>query len=493
MKESYIEFRKRVIDPISKSFCAAKWLNSTIWLNTGATASCHLPPAHKVSLSEIAQDPSALHNSIHKKIARSQMLKGERPKECEYCWKIEDLSDSHMSDRIFKTHQFSESDIGQIAKSSAQKSFNPRTLEIAFDRNCQFACTYCNASFSTRWGVDIEKNGVYKNLQTDGAGAYKHDGKWADLYKNKNNPYLEAFWKWWPELSGDLEQIRITGGEPTLSPDFWRLLEMLKGDSGIKAKGKLMVAINSNLGCSPTHLEKLIEFSKSGVMAQLYTSCESTGRQAEYIRDGLNYENFIKNLKIVLDTGKFFSVNIMITASIHSLSSLDLFLLEMIELKKKYSKHRLVWMINILRFPSFLSPLVLGKKTREIASKKLKTVLEVCQNSTSVQDFEAESLRRFIHYIDEVDVPHSGASEAAKLQSDFKIFTMQYDQRRGKSFQQTFPEWKDWFENIDVEKFRGSNEPVNGDSTIGWHNVKELVQLGRKEGFVYPEENEYTR
>ena len=30
------------------------------------------------------------------------------------------------------------------------------------------------------------------------------------------NPYVEAFWKWWPELYQDLHTFRITGGEPML-------------------------------------------------------------------------------------------------------------------------------------------------------------------------------------------------------------------------------------------------------------------------------------
>ena len=43
----YIKYKKRVIDPISDSFCAAKWLNATIWLGSGMTTSCHHPPAQK--------------------------------------------------------------------------------------------------------------------------------------------------------------------------------------------------------------------------------------------------------------------------------------------------------------------------------------------------------------------------------------------------------------------------------------------------------------
>ena len=89
--ETYQEYRGRIINPISPSFCGAKWYNATIWLGNGTTASCHHPPAHKIPLNEVAKSYKAIHNTQYKKLIRKQMLEGIRPKECEYCWKIEDL------------------------------------------------------------------------------------------------------------------------------------------------------------------------------------------------------------------------------------------------------------------------------------------------------------------------------------------------------------------------------------------------------------------
>jgi len=31
-EESFAQYKARLIDPISDSYCAAKWLNATIWL-----------------------------------------------------------------------------------------------------------------------------------------------------------------------------------------------------------------------------------------------------------------------------------------------------------------------------------------------------------------------------------------------------------------------------------------------------------------------------
>ena len=113
--ESHREYKARMIDPVSDSFCGAKWYNATIWLGHGGTTSCHHPPAHQIDLEEIKTNPSAIHNTRHKKKMRDMMQKGDRPKECEYCWKVEDMekdSDGNepVSDRVYKTVIYEDED-----------------------------------------------------------------------------------------------------------------------------------------------------------------------------------------------------------------------------------------------------------------------------------------------------------------------------------------------------------------------------------------------
>ena len=48
--ETLEQYKQRMIDPISESYCAAKWYNATIWLGHGQTASCHHPPGHWIPL-----------------------------------------------------------------------------------------------------------------------------------------------------------------------------------------------------------------------------------------------------------------------------------------------------------------------------------------------------------------------------------------------------------------------------------------------------------
>ena len=52
---------------ISKSMCYAKWAQVSLHLTNGMTNSCYHPPLHKVDVSQIKQNPAALHNTEQKK------------------------------------------------------------------------------------------------------------------------------------------------------------------------------------------------------------------------------------------------------------------------------------------------------------------------------------------------------------------------------------------------------------------------------------------
>ena len=73
------EFKYKILDTKSASFCAAKWYNATIWLGSGQTTSCHHPPAHTIDAELIKTNPSAIHNTVEKKIDRLNMQLGNRP------------------------------------------------------------------------------------------------------------------------------------------------------------------------------------------------------------------------------------------------------------------------------------------------------------------------------------------------------------------------------------------------------------------------------
>jgi len=470
MSDNLFKWRQQVLDSVSPSFCAAKWYNSSIHLGHGYTHSCHLPIPHPIDKDALAENPSAIHNTAHKKKQRERMLTGERPKECEYCWKIEDIGRENISDRVYKSMIYDQNDIDKIANADPYADVMPRTLEISFDRTCNLACSYCNSGYSTTWGNDIKKNGPYQNMESDGAGAYRHTGKWAEPYGkfNEGNPYVKAFFEWWPELSKELQEIRITGGEPAMSHQFWQFCKLVKETS----TPTLRMAVNSNLCIKKDLLDDLVKFTKESGLQEfdLYTSCEAYGTQAEYIRDGLDYNEWRNNLIFFIENAELRAITIMMTITSLSLFSITDFLDDMISLKKKYGYHKPHVDLNILRWPSFMSPLAFPDHIKQHCHDNLKEWYEKNKGIPELGEGELAQIKRLIDYIEVVQTPHRRADpEKEKLQHDFKSFYQQYDKRRNQNISTAFPSILiDWLDSITVKNIPyvkvGTGEITNYDS-----------------------------
>ena len=444
--ETDLQYKRRVIDIKSASFCAAKWYNATIWLGSGQTTSCHHPLPHQVSVNEVLVNPKALHNTQQKKNERALMQDGVRPAGCEYCWKIEDMGKDAISDRVYKTVIYEDGDLDEAFNTSAEQDVNLQTLEIAFDRTCQFACSYCNPAFSTTWVRDIHRNGPYTNLVSDGRNHFTHEHGSSQLYTiNDVNPYVEAFFQWWEsDLHKTLKELRITGGEPLMSGYTWRLIDWFKEHRG---QSKTRLAINSNLGFTQDKLERLLDATE-GIELDLYTSNESIGRHAIYIRDGLDWDQWCSNVVYLLDSGKLRGLHVMCTINALCLLSLREFLFNIVNLKREYGRDAINFSLNILRFPSFQSPLILPLEIREQYADELSFAYEIIADDVFCHEFELNQLRRLIDYLRTVDSPHSGAVSREILQRDFKNFYEQYDQRRGKDFRHTFPQLAEWYDTL---------------------------------------------
>lgn len=446
--ESHQEYKERVIDPISASFCAAKWYNATIWLGHGQTTSCHHPPGHVIPLNELKRNHTALHNTTHKKMMRKMMLEGTRPAECEYCWKVEDMGRGNISDRVHKTEIYSDEDVAQIPEEDWRKDVQLKTLEISFDRACNFACSYCNPAFSTAWVRDINVNGPYTNIQSDGRGHYQDTAPWADRAARveEENPYVIAFWEWWEAgLSETLEEIRVTGGEPIMHKGVWKLFDWFKTHT----YSQMRFAINSNLVPSkPALFDRLIEQSQYVNHLSIYTSNETIGAQSEYIRDGMDYQAWRTNLVRLLDETRIENIVIMMTINGLCLESIIPFLDDMMDMRVKYGQRSPVLSLNILRFPSFQSVAILPDSIKQ----KFRPLLEdwYVRNHDQLHNNERVQVQRLIDYIDVVKTPHVNTAELPKVWNDFKEFFTQYDARRGKNFRETFPSFVDWYDSIEL-------------------------------------------
>jgi len=449
---SSIEEAVEKLNKVSPSFCMAKWMNTTIHLQLGRTHSCHLPPTHKIPLKEIKENVNALHNTEEKMKQRKKMLEGERPKGCQACWDIEDLPGKHYSDRHYRGQDcWTKPFIDEVAASDWNTPINPSYLEVSFSAGCNFKCSYCSPSFSTSWQKEVEKFGGYPL-----SGAINHHSPaWLKAQgempiPDEGNPYVDAFWKWWPDLKKDLMFFRITGGEPLLSNETFKAFDRISEEP----MPELELSINSNLGIPPVTFNRFVEKTKD-LLAQkkikhfmLHTSVDTFGDQAEYIRNGLNFEQYKEFVETYLTDVKSGSLAFMCTFNALSIDKYIFFLEWLISLRRRFHQPGRNIFLDIphLKYPSFMTVQVLPSSYR----KKIDKIISFMENHEDplygIKRAEILKMKRIKSWMEEVDTFDSKGLKKLKVdQKNFSLFFKEHDRRRGTNFKKTFPELKSMY------------------------------------------------
>jgi hypothetical protein len=465
--EKIEDWKRRVLDTKSSSFCGAKWLNSTVWLRAGRTASCHHNPGHQISLEELERNPSALHNTEIKKQERKMMQEGKKPLNCQYCWAYEELHPDNLGDRVWLSKHSTDEDLDRVFNTPWDQDVNPDYLEIAFDRTCQMACSYCWPGASTTWVKDLKNNGPYIRLPTDTREHFVHLGYDEDGFDyGSNNPYINAFFKWWSQgLADSVKTLKITGGEPLMSGYLWDFLGMLESGK-FQANENTKISICSNLGYDPSLMQKFLDkISKIPYKFEIITSGEAYKEKGEYIRDGLIWENFVKNFELAKNSKRLEPLFIMGTVNAQAVDGFLDYLNWVKEQKVSINdKARIQFSITPVRFPTFQSLIILPKNLRVQYANEIQAYMDDHDNYKWFTEYDLVNIERFIKYVGEAEVPHKEEEKSFKneddydkshkvfdtdeLARDFKSFFTQYDKRRNKNFVETFPRLADWYNSL---------------------------------------------
>lgn len=498
----------------SDTMCTAKFLSSTIYLQSGQTHSCYHPFPHQIGLEEIKDNPSALHNTKHKIARRKEMLTGKRPTECNYCWRVEEMGHEHLSDRIIKSKNetlMSPNAHEHIKNNGWNHNYQPTYIEISFGNECNMKCAYCHPKASSAWMKEMELEGPFEfadHLQVVEEKIYSED----------DNPYVDAFWKWWPQLRKSLKVIRITGGEPLLQQNVWKFLDRLEKTNEC---ADMIVQLNTNLNVKNKLVKRLcivvnrlIDENKIKNF-QIFSSIESWGERASYTRNGLDIKLFETNLRTIMkemshqSVDRFNGVKIMNTFNIMCVTSYVEFLEKIIEWRTDLQKgknfpkitfdiphctepnhwtliglpdsydnyfdqidqflHMFGWKSNWQRFP---------KETHDdqyfnfFSEEEIKIWKRVQQYWNEIK--EKRSKVNTDHYLEPRQIDDA--------RRNWFLFIRNTDKRRGTNFLKVFPEMKDYydlcstlFDINDIEYNNNVKQTMMKPSPVEFHYEDDFV------------------
>jgi len=458
-KSNFLSNAEQMKQDLGPALCLAKWKQVSLHLPTGLNNSCYHPPLHEISPDLLANDPGALHNTPYKKEQRKIMLKQERPGECSYCWAMED--NGKLSDRHYRSGEpWAAKDFDSIVNSTGDEDVVPSYVEVNFNHVCNLACSYCSPQFSSTWQQEVETHGGYPTSTVHNDPSHFR-GRNRPIPVREHNPYVEAFWSWWPTLYPELEHFRMTGGEPLLDRNTYRVFDYVLANP----KPDLHLNVTSNFSVDEKSWQKYLGYVKQLCEGERiehfmqYVSVDSFGDQAEYIRHGLDFDLLWNRVnQFLTEIPGRNSVTFIVTMNNLSVTGLGKLFSAILGLRKIYSKtYQRIWFDTpVLRQPTWQSlqllPASYADELETVWAFMLKNIETEATRFQGFKDYEISRLDRDIAWMR--DGQKLDSVYVNRNKADFFRFFSEHDRRRGTDFLKTFPEMSSWWQECEYHARR---------------------------------------
>jgi molybdenum cofactor biosynthesis enzyme MoaA len=198
---------------------------------------------------------------------RTELAKGNKIKNCESCWAVEDAN-SH-SKRIW---------INSVTKPTDPVRIED--LEIGLDYTCNMMCRICKPSQSSKWNQSKAAQVLYSRrpeIYRKVSNGKEYQDKFKSLLENSDLKHLR--------------RVRLAGGEPFYSKNFDWFIDRISSETDITL---VEFAVNTNGSLIPkdTTLEKILQMKK----VSIDFSIDAIGDLASCIRWGVKWETVQENI-----------------------------------------------------------------------------------------------------------------------------------------------------------------------------------------------------
>lgn len=348
----------------SDTFCVLPWMHIAVTPSGSYRLCCNSDPKtnkiwkddkNEYKFFKVAEEnevANVWHSDDYVNF-RKQFLNGERPKTCERCFREEDAG--IRSPRMNYNAKWMRDDIELTEKPPA----DIRYVDIRLGNLCNLKCRMCNPWSSSKWVKDW--NNVVDTSETlEPAKALTEDNmKWMEELSQ------------WPEWKGTtknflavaetVEEIYLTGGEPTLAKSQYRLLSYCI-ENGLAKKIKLKY--NTNLTNVP---DEMIELWSHFRRVQLNASIDAVGERDRYIRYPSSWAKIEENFDKLAAMD---NVDIQVHCTVQALNVCALYEL-ILWLEQKGLSHDNLY-LNILNHPYALNIRVLPEELKDFAQATLE-------------------------------------------------------------------------------------------------------------------------
>jgi MoaA/NifB/PqqE/SkfB family radical SAM enzyme len=375
----------------SDTFCVLPFMHAAVNPGGGFRVCCNSNPANNKVLKDdgsgkayriFKDDINEMWNSKWMQDIRQEFIDGKRPETCQRCFREEDAG--IRSPRIGYNEKWLKNDI----KVEKQIPLDIRYVDLRLGNLCNLKCRMCNPWSSSKWVKDWNQIVHTAELAPN------------EPLSKENFEYMEIMQQWpdrkqtglnFVEIASTIEEIYLTGGEPTLATSQYALFDYCIENelaSNIKLK------YNTNLTNIP---QKMVDYWHHFKGVQLNTSIDATGARDRYIRYPSSWAKVEENFDKL---NAMPNVDIQIHCTVQALN-----MCAMSELFD-WAEHKGVpnkdIYLNILNHPESMNIRVLPETLKHLAQKRLQPYLDIPKVADTIKYMWAEDWheKRWKEFVD---------------------------------------------------------------------------------------------
>ena len=380
----------------NKTFCMAPWTHTYLSPQTERRMCCaSREPAQSfkqyIDTGNDAKEYKPLTlkehwNSDHMKSVRLRMMAGEELSECEVC------DHKLLNTDVYRSYwnQLFNDRVDEAYNSTDETgatTMQTISFDYRFNNLCNFKCRMCGDMLSSSWEAESRKNKTWtKESQPWMASPLREQ-----IIKFQDTQVVQEFVE--AVETKTIKEIYWCGGEPLMWDMHWKAMQRIIELGFAK---EVYVRYNTNLSRTSFKGTKLFDLLPQFQDWQICSSLDGTGEVGEYIRDGLNYEQWLRNFKEGMAVAKTSrEMRLDYTITMPGLLELK----NMFDLSRELDTEILTKVMFTFSNDEILSPLALPKQLlhtlinealaymEPLASHKQKALIDVIKNLKSRETF----------------------------------------------------------------------------------------------------------
>jgi len=380
----------------NKTFCIAPWTHTYLSPQTERRMCCaSREPAQSfkqyIDTGNNAKEYKPLTlkehwNSDHMRSVRLRMMAGEELSECEVCDHKLLNTDVYRSywNQLFKDRVDEAYDSTDETGATTMQTIS---FDYRFNNLCNFKCRMCGDMLSSSWEAESRKNKTWtKESQPWMASPLREQ-----IIKFQDTQVVQEFVE--AVETKTIKEIYWCGGEPLMWDMHWKAMQRIIELGFAK---EVYVRYNTNLSRTSFKGTKLFDLLPQFQDWQVCSSLDGTGEVGEYIRDGLNYEQWLRNFKEGMAVAKTArEMRLDYTITMPGLLELK----NMFDLSRELNTEILTKVMFTFSDDEILSPLALPKELlhtiidealaymEPLATRKQRSLIDVIKNLKNRETF----------------------------------------------------------------------------------------------------------